>query len=511
MENLLSIIIFLPLVGAGVLLFLRDESIIRWVALAFTVVDFIITIPLLTGFDTATHQMQFVERYRWIPSWNIYYYLGVDGISVLFVFLTAFLGWICVLASWTAIEKKVKEFMIALLVMQTAMLGVFCALDFFLFYLFWEAMLIPMYLIIGVWGGPRRIYSAIKFFLYTLAGSIFLLVGIIALYFAGGGTFDIPLLMEREYSFTFQVWVFLAFFIAFAIKVPMFPFHTWLPDAHVEAPTAGSIILAGVLLKMGTYGFLRFSLPMFPEASQYFAVPIIILSIIAIIYGAFLALAQEDLKKLIAYSSVSHMGFVTMGLFLFNKNGIEGGILQMFNHGITTSALFLCVGIIYERTHTRLLKDYGWGARLVPRYATFLFIFTIASLGFPGTNGFIGELLILLGAFDIYKPYVIFLIAGVILGAAYMLWMYQRMTFGKDTGHGEGSGHSSHGETTHHTSHAHHVWDVDTREIIALVALTVFVFWVGLHPLDFLEFMHTSVNNLIGQVTGDTGVNVAGL
>ncbi|MBI5287205.1 MAG: NADH-quinone oxidoreductase subunit M [Deltaproteobacteria bacterium] len=497
-QNLLSLIIFLPLLGAVLLLFFKDEVKVRWFALLVTVLDSLLTIPLMNRFDTTTSSMQFVERYSWIPSWNIYYHLGVDGISILFVFLTAFLGWICVLASWTAIDRKVKEFMIALLVMQTAMLGVFCALDLFLFFLFWEAMLIPMYLIIGVWGGPNRIYSAIKFFLYTFAGGIFLLVGIIALYFAGGGTFDIPALMEKEYPFAFQVWIFLAFFIAFAVKVPMFPFHTWLPDAHVDAPTAGSIVLAGVLLKIGGYGFLRFSLPMFPDASQYFAIPIIILSIIAIIYGGFLALAQEDLKKLIAYSSVSHMGFVTLGIFLFNKNGIEGGILQMFNHGITTSALFLCVGIIYERTHSRLLKDYGWGARLVPIYATFLFIFAIASLGFPGTNGFIGELLILFGAFAIYKPYIIFLLAGIVLGAAYMLWMYQRMTFGADTGHG---GHT--GEA-HNPAGGHgHIWDVDIREAIALLALTLFVFWIGLQPMGFLEFMHTSVEHLIETVSNE--------
>ncbi|HBG46415.1 MAG TPA: NADH-quinone oxidoreductase subunit M [Deltaproteobacteria bacterium] len=490
--HLLSLIIFLPLLGVLLLLFIRDERALRWVALAAAAADLALTIPLLSGFDNSTHNMQFVERYEWIPSWNVFYYLGIDGISVLFIFLTAFLGVICVLASWNAIQKKVKEFMISLLVMQTAMLGVFASLDMFLFYLFWEAMLIPMYLLIGIWGGANRIYSAIKFFIYTLAGSILMLVGMIALYYAGGGTLDIPALMQTKYSFAFQAWVFIAFFIAFAVKVPMFPFHTWLPDAHVDAPTAGSIILAGVMLKMGTYGFLRFSIPMFPDASRYFATPIVIISLVAIIYGAFLALAQKDLKKLIAYSSISHMGFITMGLFLFNKNGVEGAILQMFNHGITTGALFLCVGIIYERTHTRDIGDYGWAASRVPFYATFLFIFSIASLGFPGTNGFIGELLIAFGAFEAYKPYLIFLLIGIVFGAAYMLWMFKRMAYGADT-HGHG-GHGHGGD-----DHGHKVWDIDFREALALAAFIVFVFWVGFHPEDFLGYMHESVSNLISQ------------
>ena len=491
-DHILSVIIFLPLLAVALLLFVRNDSASRWITLVAMVADFILTIPLLLRFDRGTAAMQFVERGEWIPSLNIEYYLGIDGISVLFMFLTGLIGWICVLASWTSVEKRVKEFMITLLVIQAAMMGVFASLDFFLFYIFWEAMLIPMYLIIGVWGGPRRVYAAIKFFLYTLAGSILMLVGIIALYFASGGTFDIPLLMTKQYAFGFQAFVFILFFIAFAIKVPMFPFHTWLPDAHVEAPTAGSIILAGVLLKMGAYGFLRFSLPMFPDASIYFATPVIILSIIAIIYGAFLALSQEDMKKLIAYSSVSHMGFITLGLFLFNKNGVEGGILQMFNHGITTGALFLCVGLIYERTHTRNLKDYGWVGRLMPAYAGFLFIFSLASLGFPGTNGFIGEFLIFVGAYASYKFYLLFLLAGIALGTAYMLSMYQRVCFSFDTAQaepGDGAGRGC-------------VCDINLREAAALVAFTVFVFWVGLWPASFLDVMRVSVANLLEQVTG---------
>ena len=486
--HILSAIIFFPILGAFILLFLKNEGVIRWFTLSVTVVDFILVIPVVSGFDRATYRMQFVERYEWIPSFNVHYYLGIDGISVLFVFLTALIGWICVLASWRAIDKKIKEFMIALLFIQGAMLGVFSSLDCFLFYVFWEAMLIPMYLIIGVWGGPNRIYAALKFFLYTMAGSILLLIGIIALYFKGGGTFDIPLLMEKVYPFPFQAFVFVLFFIAFAIKVPMFPFHTWLPDAHVEAPTAGSIILAGILLKMGTYGFLRFSLPMLPEASRFFSAPIIALSVIAIIYGAFLALAQTDLKKLVAYSSVSHMGFITLSLFVFNKNGIQGGILQMFNHGVTTSALFLCVGIIYERTHTRDIRDYGWVARYAPLYAFFLFIFTLASVGFPATNGFMGEILVLMSAYESFRPLLLFLGAGILLGISYMVWMFLRMSFlssDKEGGRPRGK-----------------VWDVDSREVLAILGLLVFVFLVGLMPAPFLNIMDESVSHLLHQVTG---------
>jgi NADH-quinone oxidoreductase subunit M len=498
--NILSVVTFLPIAGAVLLLFFKDDAKIRWITLAVAIADFIVSIPLALNFDKTTHVMQFVEKYRWIDALNVNYYMGIDGISVLFVLLTTLIGWVSVLVSWTAIEKRVKSFMISLLVMQGAMIGVFCALDFVLFYLFWEAMLIPMYLLIGVWGGANRIYSAVKFFLYTFAGSVLLLVGIIALYYAAGGTFEIPLLMEHRYAFQFQALVFIAFFIAFAIKVPMFPFHTWLPDAHVDAPTAGSVILAGILLKMGTYGFLRFSIPMFPDAANYFAFPIIILSIIAIIYGALLALSQTDMKKLIAYSSVSHMGFVTMGLFLFNKSGIEGGILQMFNHGITTSALFCCVGIIYERTHTRELKYYGWAAKAVPFYAGFLFIFTMASLGFPGTNGFIGELLILVGSWHVNKFYLVLLLIGITLGAAYMLYMYERVAFGANL----------RTENRVDLEIEGGPWDVNLREVIILAAFVVFVVWVGFKPTHFLDFMHVSVDHLIVQVTQAGTTVVAG-
>lgn len=480
---ILSLVTFLPLLGAVILLFIKNETVVRWIALFFTAADFIVAIPMVLNFDKTTYHMQFVEHYDWIPSWNITYYMGIDGISVLFVFLSALLGWICVLASWKAIDKKIKEFMISLLVMQTAMIGVFCTLDFFLFYIFWEAMLIPMYLIIGVWGGKNRIYAAFKFFLYTLAGSIFMLVGILVLYFTGGETFDIIALMNQKYSLTLQIWVFLAFFIAFAIKVPMFPFHTWLPDAHVEAPTAGSIILAGVLLKMGTYGMLRFPLPMFPDAAAYFATPILILSVVAIVYGGFLALAQSDIKKLVAYSSVSHMGFVTLGLFVYNTMGIEGGIMQMFNHGISTSALFLCIGLIYERTHTRELDAYGGLAKAVPIYTTFLTIFILSSLAIPGTNSFISELLVLTGTFAQNKVLAGISIIGAMLGAVYLLGMYKKVALGEVTNH-----------------HIKEAWDVGGREIVAMAALAVFVFWIGLNSRPFLDMMHVSVDHLLEQM-----------
>lgn len=480
---ILSIVTFIPLCGVIVLLFTKNNSAARWVALFFTVIDFLAAIPLLLYFDTTTYHMQFVEHYKWIPSWNITYYMGIDGISVLFVFLATLLGWISVLASWRAIDKKVKEFMIALLAMQMATVGVFCALDFFLFFLFWEVVLIPMYLIIGVWGGANRMYAAVKFFLYTLVGSLLMLVGIIALYYAGGETFDIITLMNQKYPFALQAWVFLAFFIGFAIKVPMFPFHTWLPDAHVEAPTAGSILLAGVLLKMGAYGFLRFPIALFPDATAYFSTPILVLSVIAIIYGGYLALAQKDIKKLIAYSSISHMGFVTLGLFVYDVRGIEGGILQMFNHGITTGALFLCIGVIYERTHTRDLAVYGGLAKVVPIYTTFLGIFIFSSMAIPGTNSFIGEFLILTGAFSYIKLLAGLSIIGPMLGAAYLLGMFNKVALGEIT-----------------NSHIREAWDINGREIVAMLALVIFVFWIGLYPAHFLDIMHSSANHLLEQM-----------
>ena len=482
---ILSLIVFLPAAGAGVLLFMRDDRAVRWTALAFAVVDFALTIPLMVAFDTTTYAMQFTETVPWVPSLGITYSLGVDGISLLFIFLTALLGWICVVASWEAIDTRVKEFMISLLVMQSLMLGVFSAMDLFLFYVFWEAMLIPMYLIIGVWGGKDRVYAAFKFFLYTLAGSLLFLVGIVVLYFQGGETFDIVTLMEGDYSFTVQAWVFLAFLVAFAVKVPMVPLHTWLPDAHVQAPTAGSIVLAGVLLKMGAYGFLRFSLPMLPDASHYFATLIQVLSVASIIYGGFLALAQEDVKKLVAYSSVSHMGFVTLGLFTFNAKGVEGAVLQMFNHGITTGALFLFVGLIYERTQTRIIADYGGLMKIVPVYGILLCVFTLSSMAVPGTNAFVGELLVLAGAFGANKAVGAVAVAGAALSAAYMLGFYRQVALGPAVAMG-GRG----------------MWDINAREMAAILPLVVFVFWVGFYPKPFIDILHVSVEHLLAQTMG---------
>ena len=479
---ILSLIVFLPAAGAGVLLFMRDEAAVRWTALGFAVVDFALTIPLLFAFDTTTYAMQFTETVPWVASLGITYSLGVDGISLLFIFLTALLGWICVVASWEAIDTKVKEFMICLLVMQSLMLGVFAAMDLFLFYVFWEAMLIPMYLIIGVWGGKDRIYAAFKFFLYTLAGSLLFLVGILVLYFQGGQTFDMITLMEGDYSFAVQAWVFLAFLVAFAVKVPMVPLHTWLPDAHVQAPTAGSIILAGVLLKMGAYGFLRFSLPMLPDASHYFATMIQVLSVVSIVYGGFLALAQVDVKKLVAYSSVSHMGFVTLGLFTFNAKGVEGAVLQMFNHGITTGALFLFVGLIYERTRTRIISDYGGLMKIVPVYGVLLCVFTLSSMAVPGTNAFVGELLVLAGAFGANKAIGAVAVAGAVLSAAYMLGFYRQVALGPVVAMG-GRG----------------MWDINAREMAGILPLVVFVFWVGFYPKPFIDILHVSVEHLLAQ------------
>jgi NADH-quinone oxidoreductase subunit M len=481
----LTVIIFLPLAGAALLFFVKEQQ-ARWLALTVTLADFFLSLPLWFGFDPTTAQMQFTERAGWIASPSINYALGLDGISLPMVLLTTFLTPFCVGVSWRAIESRVRLFMASLLIMETAMLGVFAALDFVLFYVFWEAMLIPMYLLIGVWGGPNRVYAAVKFFLYTLVGSVLLLAAIIALYFKGGHTFDILLLGKGDYAPTLQSWLFWAFFAAFAVKVPMFPFHTWLPDAHVEAPTAGSVILASVLLKMGAYGFLRFTLPLLPDATASFTPIMIALSVVAILYGAYMALAQADLKKLIAYSSVSHMGFVTLGIFALNAQGIEGAILQMVNHGITTGALFLCVGIVYERTHSRQISDNGGLTGPMPKYATFLVIFSFSSIGLPGTNSFVGEFLVLAGTFFWSKPVAALASLGIILAAAYMLWMVQRVAFGarpEQAGHGPV-----------------HLSDLSLREMALLAPLVLLVFWIGLMPNHLLAPMHASVTNLLDQV-----------
>jgi NADH-quinone oxidoreductase subunit M len=476
---ILSSLIFLPLAGALVLFLIRDEKVAKIWSLFISLVILGLSLPLYIYFDTSTYKYQFAEHLPWIPSFNVFYTLGVDGISLLLILLTTLLVPICILASWTYIAKRVKEFLFCLLLMETACVGVFSALDFVLFYVMWEAMLVPMYLLIAVWGGPEKVYASIKFFIYTMAGSVFLLVALIALYLSAG-TFSIPQLMTHSYSFNFQVWIFLAFAVAFAIKVPMAPFHTWLPAAHVEAPTAGSVLLASVLLKMGTYGFIRFCLPITPQASIYFAPYLLWLSIISILYGGYVALGQSDMKRLIAYSSVAHMGFVTLGIFIFNRQGIEGAILQMINHGITTGALFLCVGIIYERSHSRLIMDNAGIGKIMPLYVGFLGFFSLSSMAFPGTNSFVGELLVLIGTFSGHKLLGALTIPGVVLAAAYMLRLLQKIAWGGK------------GNTT--------FLDLNLREIIYLIPLALLVLWVGFSPGPFLDIMHASVNHLIEQL-----------
>ncbi len=487
--HLLSILIFLPLLGIVPLLFFAGDSFSRYWTLLVTAVVALLSIRLIFGFDTTTAKFQFAESYTWIESLNIHYQVGMDGISILLFLLTTFIMPFCVLASWSYIKKRTRTFMICLLVMETSMLGVFVALDFVLFYILWEAMLIPMYLLIGIWGGPRKIYASIKFFLYTLAGSVLLLVAIIWLYQNNDSSFFIPDMMWQGYAFTAQILLFIAFFLAFAIKVPMFPFHTWLPAAHVEAPTAGSVILASVLLKMGTYGFLRFALPITPDAAIYLAQPVLWLSIAGIIYGGFTALAQNDMKKLIAYSSVGHMGFVTLGIFVLNSQGVEGAILQMLNHGVTTGALFLCVGMIYERTHSRELLSATGVGKYMPVFVTFLAFFSLSSFGFPGTNSFVGEFMILAGAFQFDTdqgkfPYLaLAAIPGAILAAAYMLRMLQKVVWGG-------------------TDNPDQSWqtDLNAREIVTLAPFLFFVFWIGLDAKVFINMIHTSVAALLDNL-----------
>ena len=480
---ILSLVTFLPILGALLILFIRHEMLIKWVALVTTFSTLIVSLPIYKYFDKTTHKMQFVENYKWISAWNINYKVGIDGISVLFIILVAILSILCVTVSWKAIQQKSKGFYVSLLVLETAMMGIFISLNAFLFYLFWELTLIPMFLLIGVWGGPKRIYSAVKFVLFMLAGSVFMLVGIIVLYHVGGKTFDILELSNVHYPLGIQLGLFFAFFLAFAVKIPMFPIHTWLPDAHTEAPTAGSVILAGILLKMGAYGFLRFSFPMFPDALKILFIPLLILSVTAIIYGAYVTLMQNDIKRLIAYSSVSHMGFVTLGIFTLNRTGVEGGILQMINHGIITGALFLCIGMIYERTHTRLIEDYGGLVKTVPVYMIFFTIFTLAAIGFPGMNAFVGEFLIIQGAFKANMIIAALSIIGIILGTSYMIWLYYRI-----------------GLNEVNSSTTSSLFDLELREIATLIPLVVLVFLIGLQPEILLSYMHVTVDNLIEQV-----------
>ena len=483
---LLSTLIFFPILGGLSLLFVprQQTATIKMMALIVSLVEFVLCLPIFLLFDKSTYVMQFSELRPWITSLNINYALGIDGISVLFLLLTALIIVLSILVSWESITTKVQEFFIALLILEGAMIGVFCAIDFFLFYIFWEAMLIPMFLIIGIWGGPNRIYATVKFFLFTLVGSLLMLVGIILLYLNGGHTFDILKLAGQSYPLKLQLILFWAFFAAFAVKVPMWPVHTWLPDAHTEAPAAGSVILAGVLIKMGAYGFLRFSLPILPDATQQMMLPMLVLSVIAIVYGAVICLAQTDLKRLIAYSSVSHMGFVTLGLFALNQRGLEGGILQMINHGVVTGALFLAIGMIYERTHTREIVAYGGLASTMPVFAGFFLLFTLAAVGLPGTNGFVGEFLILLGSFEREPLTAIIASSGLILGAWYMLWLYQRIFFNEVN------------------EQLHGLVELNLREILTLTPMVLLIFWIGLYPNALLGFLHVSVGHLLDQVHG---------
>ena len=476
----LTALIFSPLAAAAVALVLRGDAAQRWWALVSTTVIAAMSLPLWTQFDASTAAFQFAERTPWIPALKIEYAVGLDGISLLLVLLTTLIMPLCVLCSWRYITTRVEEFMFSLLVMEAAMVGVFCALDFILFFIFWEAMLIPMALLIGVWGGPRRIYAALKFFIYTMAGSVLLLVAILALGLHAG-TFSIPELMARPAPAGLQLWVFLAFFLSFAIKVPMFPFHTWLPAAHVEAPTAGSVILASVLLKMGTYGFVRFSLPLAPAASQALAPWMMGLSVVAIVYGGLTALAQSDLKKMVAYSSVGHMGFVTLGTFALNLQGLQGAVLQMINHGITTGALFICVGLLYERLHSRELAAAAGIGRHMPVFAGFFGVFCLSSMAFPGTNSFIGEFLVLAGGFAVSKKMMLAAVPGVVLAAAYMLRMLQRVAYGG----------------TDNPDHAGHAPDLGLRELVCLLPLLVFVLWIGLNPEPFTHVMDASLRHAL--------------
>jgi len=495
MENyLLTLITFTPLVGAViVMLFFKKEQTgpIKWFATAVAIFNFFLSIPLWTHFDTAQAGFQFVQKVSWIPAIGVSYLVGVDGISVLLVLLTTLTMIVATLCSFTAIIDREKEYYVCLLLIATGMLGTFVAIDIFLFYVFFEITLVPMYFLIGIWGGERKLYAAIKFFLYTLFGSVLMLLGILALYFvnfkSGTGTltFDLTQLyaVGPKIPFSLQSWIFLAFFIGFAIKVPMFPFHTWLPDAHVEAPTAGSVILAGILLKMGTYGFVRFVLPLLPQASQAFVPFMVLLSIIGIIYGALVAMAQTDVKKLVAYSSVSHLGFVMLGVFALNQQGILGGQLQMINHGISTGALFLLVGIVYERRHTREISAFGGLSKQVPIYSTLFAITMLSSIGLPGLNGFVGEFLILLGAFKANPYYAAFAVIGIVLGAAYMLWLFQRMFFG-----------------TLDNPENQKLTDCNLREILYMAPLVILMFWIGLYPRPFLNRMKASVGLVVDRV-----------
>jgi len=488
---ILSAVTFLPVLGAALIFLLprRREGLVKVTALGTSLMTFAVSVPLYTRFDASLSDYQFVEQRAWMPTLGVSYHLGVDGISLLLVLLTTFLMPLVLLSSWHSIERRWKEFAITMLLLETGMLGVFVALDLFLFYVFWEVTLIPMYLIIGIWGGPNRVYAAVKFVLYTLFGSLLMLVAILALYFLHGAatgayTFDLPVLVRYVLpAGRAQNLMFLAFALAFAIKVPMWPFHTWLPDAHTEAPTAGSVILAGVLLKMGTYGFLRFCLPLFPQATMTFAPWMIALAVFGIIYGAWVSTVQADMKKMVAYSSVSHLGFVVLGLFTLNPQGMVGAIIQMVNHGLSTGALFLIVGMLYERRHSRLIADYGGLWSVVPALSAIFLLVAFSSIGLPGLNGFVGEFLILVGAFQVHRTAAVLATTGIIFAAVYLLWMYQRVIFG---------------EVTHEENRR--LPDLSLREWVILVPVVTFIVWIGVYPVAFTGKTEASVQALITQV-----------
>ncbi len=483
---LLSLAIWIPIIAGFVVLATgsdRNAPLARMLSLAGAVLGLLVTIPLWTGFDYGTAAMQFVELAPWIPRFNINYHLGADGISMLFVILNSFITVIVVLAGWQVIEQKVAQYNAAFLIMSGLMNGIFTALDGMLFYVFFEASLIPLYLIIGVWGGPNRVYAALKFFLYTLAGSLLFLVAQLYLFINSGGSFSILDWHQLPIPMGAQIWIFLAFLIAFAVKVPMWPVHTWLPDAHVEAPTGGSIVLAAIGLKLGAYGFLRFSLPITPDASHELAGLVIALSLIAVVYIGFVALVQADMKKLVAYSSIAHMGFVTLGFFMFNAMGIEGALVQMISHGFVSGAMFFSIGVMYDRVHSRQIADYGGVVNKMPKFAAFFMLFAMANAGLPATSGFVGEFMIILGAVG-YNFWVAFLAAStMIVGAAYTLWMYKRVVFGNVTNH-----------------HVDEMEDINGREFLILALLAAGTLYMGLHPLPFTEVMHTSVNELLRHV-----------
>jgi NADH-quinone oxidoreductase subunit M len=488
-SHILSTILFTPMVGAILMLFIPRErpDLHRWMGNIFGFLGLLVSLPLLWRFNSAMNapRFQFVTDSLWIRSIGAHFTLGIDGLSFLLVMLTTVLGPIAILSSWSAIQKREKEYYILLLLLQTGMLGVFMSLDFVLFYVFWEVMLVPMYFLIAVWGSERRLYAAIKFFLYTLAGSVLMLLAILAIYYYRG-TFDIREILMHPFTAQYgwlQKWLFWGFFFAFAIKVPMFPFHTWLPDAHTEAPTAGSVILAGVLLKMGTYGFLRFSVPMFPDATVKYRSIIIVLSLIGIVYGALVCMMQKDMKRLIAYSSVSHMGFCTLGIFALTPLGLSGSIIQQINHGISTGALFLIVGVLYERRHTRLISEFGGLSTPMPNFAAVYLIVTLSSLGMPLLNGFIGEFTILRGVFEVSWQWAAWGVLGVILGAAYLLWLYQRVMFGNITNPAN-----------------EHLPDLNAREYATLLPLVALAFWIGIYPKPLFDVLDKPVHELVERV-----------